>query len=209
MRRASFQLMKAQAAGSRRRSCRRIRPSQTVTGSVGGGGFGPSAAAAPARMSPSLSSRWRSANLQPIGVIARLRPKLDQVAGVHDFPAGGAGLRRRRRPIRQLSVSVHVAGRRSDRIAHLVAETSHRAAGCAGNHRCGHRFAARRPGSRPDRGSRQRLAARAHGNTDRQYAGRCICPGAGVDHLQPVQPAAISCGHGGGAGILAEPGNLK
>ena len=80
-----------------------------------------------------------------------------------------------------------------------------RDAGHAGGHRCRHRSAAGRTGGRPDRRSRQRVAAGAHGNSDRQRAGRRVRPGAGVEHLQSVQPAAISRRHGSGARVLAEP----
>jgi hypothetical protein len=54
-----------------------------------------------------------------------------------------------------------------------------------------------------------RVAAGTDGNPDRQRAGRRLCPGAGVHDLQPVQPAAVPRGHGGGAGVLAEPGRSQ
>ena len=54
-----------------------------------------------------------------------------------------------------------------------------------------------------------RIAPGAHRDSDRQRARRCLRPGAGLEHLQSLQPAAISRGHGGGARILAEPGRAE
>ena len=58
-----------------------------------------------------------------------------------------------------------------------------------------------RSGHRPgDRG-----AARAHRQPDRQHALRRVRPASGVGDLRRAKP--IPCRHGGGAGILAEPGH--
>jgi multidrug efflux pump len=62
-----------------------------------------------------------------------------------------------------------------------------------------------RPRDRPDRRSRCGLAPRADRGADRQHARRCLRAGAGVDHLQPLQPAAIPRRHGGRARVLAAP----
>jgi hypothetical protein len=39
--------------------------------------------------------------------------------------------------------------------------------------------------------------------------GRRVRAVAGVEHLQSLQPAAIPRGHGGGARVLAEPGDAQ
>jgi multidrug efflux pump len=170
----------------------------TVTGSVGSGGFGPfggggASANVTIALKP-LAERHISADQ----IIARLRPKLNKVTGVASFL-------RRRRTVGQLAISIHAAWRRFDRIAELVAKAAHSAARHAGDHRCGYRHAAGGTRGRFDRGPRQRIAAGTHGDSDRQCTRRCICAGSGVEHLQPLQPTAVPRRHGGGARVLAEP----
>ena len=176
----------------------------TVTGSVGSGGFGPfGGGGANANVTIALkplSERRISADQ----VIARLRPKLARVTGVSTFLQAVQDVRGGGRSANS-QYQYTLLGDDLDRIADLVAKAAPRDAGHAGNHRRRHRHAAGRTGGRPDRGSRQRIAPGAHRNSDRQRAGRCVRPGAGIEHLQSLQSAAIPRGHGSGAGVLAEP----
>ena len=50
-----------------------------------------------------------------------------------------------------------------------------------------------------------RVAAGPDRQPDRQHAVRCLRPAPGLDHLQGQEP--VSCDHGSGAGLLAEPRN--
>ena len=126
-----------------------------------------------------------------------------------DLPAGRARLRGGGGRSANAQYQYTLLGDDLTEVAHLVAEAAPRAAGHAGGHRRGYRTCSRGTGDRPDRRSRQRLAPGAVRDANRQRAGRCLRPGAGVEHLQSFQPAAISRGHGSGAGVLAEPGDSR
>src|SRR6516162_783785 len=73
--------------------------------------------------------------------------------------------------------------------------------------RCQSRPAAKRARDRSGHRPGHRRAARAHRQPDRQYALRCVRPASGVGHLRRAKP--ISCDHGGGARVLAEPGHAE
>ena len=73
----------------------------------------------------------------------------------------------------------------------------------------GRQFRPRRPGAggRSQDRPRDRGAARPHHLADRQHALRRLRPAPGLDDLQRPQP--VSCGDGGGAAVLAEPGDAE
>jgi len=107
---SSFQLMKAKLQEVA--AIIQADPAvNTVTGSVGSGGFGPSGSGGASANVTIALKPLKERNISADLVIARLRPKLARVAGVGAFLqavqdiGGGGG------PVRELAVSVHPARR--------------------------------------------------------------------------------------------------
>ncbi len=139
-------------------------------------------------------------------VIVRLRRELSQVPGAALFL--------------QSAQDIRVGGRQSnaqyqytlqgDNLADLftwVAEDHPGAAADPGADRRQLRPAAERAGDRSRHRPRDGVAPGRHREPDRQHALRRLRPAPGVDDLQCAEP--VSCDHGGGAAVLAEPGHAR
>ena len=105
------------------------------------------------------------------------------------------------------AIPVHPAGRQHRRHLRLGAQSRGRLKNVPLLSRVNSRPAAARARDRSDHRPRDRGAARAHGRPDRQHPLRCIRPTPGIDDLRGAEP--VPCRHGGGARVLAEPGNLE
>ena len=89
----------------------------------------------------------------------------------------------------------------------MGAEAAGRAGARPGAARCQFRPAAEGPGNRPGDRPRHRQPARRQRQPDRQHAVRRVRPAPGLDHLQRAEP--VPRHHGGGAALLAEPGDAE
>ena len=89
----------------------------------------------------------------------------------------------------------------------MGAEAAGRAAARSGAARRQLRPAAEGAGNRSDDRPRHRQPAGRHRQPDRQHAVRRLRPAPGLDDLQRAEP--VSRRHGGGAALLAEPGDAE
>ncbi len=149
-----------------------------------------------------LSERKISAD----GVIARLRRQMAVVPGatlflqaVQDIRVGGRAS--------NAQYQFTLQGADPGRADRMGAEDRGRPAGRTQPRRRQQRPAEQGAGSRSRDQSRRRRPAWHHRQPDRQHALRCLRPAPGLDHLCRAQP--VSRDHGGGAALLAEPGNAE
>ena len=107
----------------------------------------------------------------------------------------------RRRPTKQRAISIHAAGRRSGPAIQMDGVTRQCARTLQGHGRRQLRSAATRPGIRSGYRPADRLAARHHAGTDRQYAVRRLRAAPSFRHLQRDQ--SISRRHGDRSALYA------
>ena len=139
-------------------------------------------------------------------VIARLRPKLNQVAGARLFLQAAQDIRSGGRQSNAQYQYTLQADNVAD-ILQLGAEGGRGAAEGARAHRCELRPAAERPADRCEDRPRHRLAPEAQPGHHRRHALRRLRPARRLHHLQPAQP--VPRGHGARAAVLAEPGDTE
>ena len=191
----------AEARPSSSTSCRKDPAVASVVGFTGGGqtngGF----------VFVSLKPLSASASSTDRGDRAAAARDSRQVPGAALFLQAVAG-HPRRRARKQRAIPVHAAGRRSRRRSTSWSPkiTAGAAAGARADRR---QFRPAEQGPRDRSADRPRHggAAGLHRERDRQHALRRLRPAPGLDHLQPLEP--VSRHHGGGAAVLAEPGDAR
>ncbi len=137
-------------------------------------------------------------------IMARLRPKLNQVAGARLFLRPATDIRVGGRA-NNAEYQYTLQADATEEIYEWAAKVGDCAAAAAAAHRRQPRPAAERARDRPGHRPRHRGPARADDEPDRQHIVRRLRAAPGVDDLCRAQP--IPCRHGGGPGVLAEPGD--
>ena len=192
----------ATSSGSWRRWCSTIRPLQSVTAFVGGGG---PAAAAPtwaACSSPSSRSSERPGRVSADQVVNRLRRKLTSVPGAtlylqaqQDIQIGGRGSAAQY----QYTLSDENLNELNTWAPQLQAAHENHARAARRLHRPAEPGPGRQPGHRP----RHRLAAGHHRRRHRPGALRRLRPARSLHHVHRAQP--VLRGDGGRSQIPAQP----